>query len=91
MLYVFCSYDKTEDLETVEDFEQFTHLLLEVSSAEMPEVDRFNTTHEVLFVQDAFSHVRLNDLWSWLRLKPFEIAMQPKGVILRKLEEDETL
>ena len=66
-------------------------MLLEVSSPEMPEVDRFNSTHEVLFVQDAFSHVRLTDVWSWLKLRPIEIAMHPKAAILRKLDEDETL
>ena len=55
----------------------------------MPEVDRFKSTHDVLVVQDAFSHLRFNGFWSWLKLKPVEIVMHPKAAILKRKDPDD--
>ena len=81
-------YNKTEGLERVEDYLDFTHLIREIPTPMTSDFAApFNkSTHFVLGVEYAFINMTFRGVGKTLiEFKPFDIVIEPRAVILKRL------
>ncbi|KAK2183111.1 hypothetical protein NP493_323g04019 [Ridgeia piscesae] len=77
-------YDKTEDLPPGgKEMNQFSHLLVGVSSQETTEIIPYKSTHAVISVVEGFSRIQL----LWTKFPPVSVVTEPKIYILKKRQE----
>ena len=80
----FYRYDKTEDLPPGgKEMNQFSHLLVGVSSQETTEIIPYKSTHTVISVVEGFSRIQL----LWTKFPPVSVVTEPKIYILKKRQE----
>ena len=80
-----CRYNKTENLTSFEALQPFSHLIMEVSSPDLPEMTPFKRTHALLDTVHAFRTVQLGGFQDLLNASLFNVILEPKLVILKKI------
>ena len=80
----FHRYNKTEELPPGGvEMNQFSHLLVGVSSDIADEIAPYRTSHAILAKVDGFSRIELQ----WKKFPPFAVLTEPKIYILKKIQE----